>query len=245
MISVPLTLLIMAILFGTSFMRATLGFGDALLAMPLLALLLDIHTVTPLVAFVGMTTATLLLVQGWRAVDLRAAWRLTLASCLGIPVGLLLLKGVPEYLVKAVLGSVLILFGLVNLVVPELPAVRRSGLAYLFGFIGGVLGAAYNTNGPPIVMYGTLQRWSPERFRATLQGYFVPTGLFILVGHGLAGLWTPEVFWLFGASFPLILLGMFFGNRFSQTIPRARFARIVYGMLILVGILLLSVVRSP
>jgi hypothetical protein len=29
-------------------------------------------------------------------------------------------------------------------------------------------------NGPPLVIYGALRRWTPERFRATLQGYFLP-----------------------------------------------------------------------
>jgi hypothetical protein len=116
---------------------------------------------------------------------------------------------------------------------------RHGGLAYLFGFIAGILGGAYNTNGPPIVMYGTLQRWSPERFRATLQGYFVPTGLLILLGHGAAGLWTPQVFWLFGCSFPLIMLGVFLGGRLNQAIPKARFERVLYFFLIGIGILLM------
>jgi uncharacterized membrane protein YfcA len=239
MISLPLTLLVMAILFCTTFTRSTLGFGDALLAMPILALVIDIRMATPLVAFVGTTTALTILLQGWRTVDLRAAWRLILASFVGIPVGLLLLKGVPEGLVKAVLGVVLMLFGLYNLARPELPALRHGGLAYLFGFIAGILGGAYNTNGPPIVMYGTLQRWSPERFRATLQGYFVPTGLLILLGHGAAGLWTPQVFWLFGCSFPLIMLGVFLGGRLNQAIPKARFERVLYFFLIGIGILLM------
>ena len=48
----------------------------------------------------------------------------------------------------------------------------ESGIAYLFGFVAGVLGAAYNTSGVVITIYATLRDWSPDRFRSTLQSYF-------------------------------------------------------------------------
>src|SRR5262249_25397617 len=54
---------------------------------------------------------------------------------------------------------------------------KDDRLAWLFGFTGGVLGGAYGMNGPPLVVYGSLRHWSPEHFRATLQGYFLPASL--------------------------------------------------------------------
>ena len=62
-------------------------------------------------------------------------------------------------------------------------AVRRhfelkdDRLAGFFGFTAGVLGGAYGINGPPLAIYGTLRRWSPEHFRAMLQAYFLPASL--------------------------------------------------------------------
>ena len=47
-----------------------------------------------------------------------------------------------------------------------------------FGFFAGILGGAYNTNGPPVVIYGSLRKWSPATFRATLQGYFFMAAFF-------------------------------------------------------------------
>jgi hypothetical protein len=47
-------------------------------------------------------------------------------------------------------------------------------LAWLFRFEAGVLGGAYGMNGPPAVDYRALRRCSPQRFRATLQGSFLP-----------------------------------------------------------------------
>jgi uncharacterized protein len=232
-------LLAMAILFISTFIRSAIGFGDALIAMPLLAMALGIQTATPLVAFAAATIALVILIRNWRSVDIKSAWRLILLSLVGIPFGLVLLRAAPEYVVKAILGVLLILYGLYSLITPSLPLIRNERSAYIFGFIAGVLGGAYNTNGPPIVMYGLLRRWPPESFRATLQCYFLFTGLSILIGHGVAGLWTPLVLQLYLYSIPIIMLAIFAGGRINNHISKELFSRIVYAFLIVIGALFL------
>ena len=237
-------LLIIAILFVSSFIHSTLGFGQAVIAMPLLAMVVELKTATPLVAFVLMTIAAVILLRNWRVVDLNAAWRLVLSSCFGIPVGLFLLKDVPEDLMKVFLGIVVLLFSLYNLANRHLKIIdlRRVGggsvLAYLFGFVAGILGAAYNTSGVVITVYATLRDWAPDRFRSTLQSYFVFTGLLILASHGLVGLWTPDVFKFYLTSLPLILVGVFLGSRLNRLIPQGQFDGYINVGLLVMGILL-------
>lgn len=230
-------MLAMAIIFISTFIRSAIGFGDALIAMPLLAMALGIQTATPLVAFAASTIAITILARNWRSVDIRSAWRLILLSLAGIPFGLVLLRVAPEYMVKAILGALLILYGLYSLMTPVLPRIRGEKSAYIFGFIAGVLGGAYNTNGPPIVMYGLLRRWPPENFRATLQCYFLFTGLSILIGHGLAGLWTPLVLRLYLYSVPVIMLAIYAGGKINNHISGDFFSRVVYAFLIVIGAL--------
>lgn len=241
---IPPYLLIFAILFVSTFIHSTLGFGQALIAMPLLAMVVEITTATPLVAVVLMTIAAIILLRNWRVVDLNAVWRLVLSSCFGIPVGLFLLKSVPQGLMKVFLGILVILFSLYNLVNRHLKIIdlRRvsggSGLAYLFGFVAGVLGAAYNTSGIVITIYATLRDWSPERFRSILQSYFVFTGLLILASHGLAGLWMPDVFRLYVTSLPLVLAGICLGGRLNRLIPQGQFDGYVNVGLLVMGLFL-------
>ena len=237
-------LLIFAILFVSTFIHSTLGFGQALIAMPLLAMVVELKTATPLVAFVLMAIAAMILLRNWRVMDLNAIWRLVLSSCFGIPVGLVLLKGVPETRMKVFLGIVVILFSLYNLANRHLKIIdlRQVGggsvLAYLFGFVAGVLGAAYNTSGVVITIYATLRGWPPDRFRSTLQSYFVFTGLLILASHGLAGLWTSDVFRLYVTSLPLILMGIFLGGKLHRLIPQGQFDGYVNVGLLVLGLLL-------
>ena len=237
-------LLIFAILFVSTLIHSTLGFGQALIAMPLLAMIVELRMATPLVAFVLMTIGAVILLWNWRVVDLSAVWRLVLSSCFGIPVGLFLLKGVPEGLMKVCLGILVILFSLYNLANRYLKTIDlgrvRGGpvLAYLFGFVAGVLGAAYNTSGVVITIYATLRDWDPDRFRSTLQSYFVFTGLFILASHGLVGLWTPDVLRLYVTSLPLILVGIFIGGKLNRFIPQGQFDGYVNVGLLIMGLLL-------
>jgi len=236
--SSSLIVTVLSILFISTFTRSALGFGDALIAMPLLALVVGMQMATPLVAFGGSTIAITILVRGWRSVDIKAAWQLIASSLVGIPIGLFFLKTAPEPAIKAALGIFLIAFGLYNLIAPKLPTFHNEKLAYVFGLIAGVLGGAYNTSGPPVVVYGTLRGWSPDSFRTTLQAYFLPTGGMILISHGLAGLWTPTVLRLYAYALPIIMLAIFLGARASKVLSGERFNRIIYASLVVMGVLL-------
>jgi uncharacterized membrane protein YfcA len=226
-------------LFIATLVHATLGFGTALVAMPLLALTVGVRLATPLVGLVALTNVAILLARTWRSVDLQVAWRLLLSSAAGIPVGVLAVRFASEQTVKAILGLLLSAFGLYSLAGLRLPVIKRQVWLYVFGFISGVLGGAYNINAPPVVMYGAMQQWPVERFQATLQGYFLPAAVLICVGHGVGGLWTRAALGLYLVALPCVLLAIFLGRRLSGRIPAAIFQRLLYGALIVLGLLLL------
>lgn len=225
-------------LFAASTVHAGLGFGTALVAMPLLSLVLGVGTATPLVGLAVLVTIVLVLARSWQSLDIRAAGRLLLGSACGVPLGVMLLQRAPPGMVQAVLGSVLVVYGAWSLARPALPRLEWQPAAYLFGICAGVLGGACNINGPPVVLYGALSRWDPERFRATLSGYFLPTALAICLAHGASGLWSRPVFELFAWALPVLLAGNWCGQRLSRRIAHERFARLLHQLLIVLGALL-------
>jgi uncharacterized membrane protein YfcA len=234
----------LAVIFVSSVMRSTFGFGDAMMSMPLLSMLLTIHTATPLVALIAVTVSLAILARDWRRVHLQSAWRLALASCAGIPFGLLLLTRADERIVMAILAVVIIAFAAYQLFHPRLLELKNDRWAFAFGFVAGILGGAYNTQGPPLVMYGTMRNWSAESFRATLQGFFLPTSMMILAGHYVSGLWERRVFELYFASLPVLVVAIPIGWQLHQRIHNRGFVRGVYIVLVGIGILLLvSILR--
>lgn len=225
-----------AVLFVAAFVRSALGFGDAVVAMPILAVMLGLRTATPLVAFLGPTISILILAANWRKVEFKTAGRLIVASLVGIPFGVYGLSRLPETPLKIALGAIILAYGLTGLAKPGATISNEPRhFPWIVGWVAGVLGGAYNTNGPPIVAYGMLRGWPPESFRATLQGYFLPTGLAIVAGHGLAGLWTPVVVRSYLTALPAIVAGVFLGGRLNKRISHDLFTKLVYASLGLMG----------
>jgi hypothetical protein len=63
------------------------------------------------------------------------------------------------------------------------------------------------------------------------------TSIVAMIGHGVAGLWTREIWWLYFASLPALWLGLHLGEKINLMIPQQMFNRIIYGMLIVTGLL--------
>src|SRR5262249_7581572 len=105
-----LTVWVLAVIFLATLIRSAFGFGEALLAVPLLALLMPVEVAAPLAVLVSVTVAAVVVLEDWQQVQLGSAWRLVLSTLFGIPLGLLLLTAVPGPLVKAALAVVLLAF---------------------------------------------------------------------------------------------------------------------------------------
>jgi uncharacterized protein len=236
---VSTTVLVLAVLFLATFIRSALGFGEALVAVPLLALTLPVQVAAPLAVLVSITVAVAVVVQDWRSIHVRSAGWLVLSTLFGIPLGLLMLKTVPESIVKSILGVFIIAFAIYSLAGRK-PELHSDRLAPLFGFTAGVLGGAYGMNGPPLVVYGVLRRWTPAHFRATLQGYFLIASMVGMAGYALTGLWTRTVTSYFLLSLPLTLTAIFLGHAVHRRLTSRRFLICVNVGLALIGALLLE-----
>lgn len=158
---------------------------------------------------------------------------------MGVPFGVVLVRQASELLVIRSLGVLLLVYGLYSLLGPALPRVRRHGWALAAGFTAGCLGSAYNFNGVPVAVYGTLRRWPADRFRGTLQAHFVISSVLVVAGQGAGGMWTADMFRLFFLSLPGVLLAVPLGMALHQRLPADRFAGYVYALISLLGVLLL------
>jgi uncharacterized membrane protein YfcA len=240
-----LTLHVVSVLFCATLVRSTFGFGEALIAVPLLAFVLPVEVAAPVAVLVSITVAAIVVAQDWRHVQLRIAGWLVLWSVFGIPLGLLLLRRVPGPFVKAALGIVVAGFAVSALMNRGSYQLKNDRLSWVFGVAAGILGGAYGMNGPPLVVYGTLRRWPPERFRATMQGYFLPASLLGMIGYWAAGLWTASVSRYYLQSLPAVLVAIVLGRWTSRRLDARRFVVSVHVVLIAIGAGLLMQAAMP
>jgi uncharacterized membrane protein YfcA len=237
---VAVWVLVPGVLFLATLVRSSIGFGEALVAVPLLALLMPVKTAAPVAVMASITVALIIVVQDWHKVHARSALRLALPSMLGIPLGLMLLRTGAEPVVKGLLAAVIIAFSAYSLRSGRHRELKDDRFAWLFGFGAGVLGGAYGMNGPPLAVYGSLRKWPPQHFRATLQGYFLPASLAGMFGYWLEGMWTPAVNRLYLLSLPFVILATFIGRAIHHRIGAQRFAVYVHSGLVAIGLILLT-----
>jgi uncharacterized membrane protein YfcA len=87
-----LILAVAAIVFFASFTQSVVGFGTAMVGMPLMVMALEIHIAAPLIALLGLTLETIMLLYYRQSVNLMVMWRLIVAAVLGIPLGVLAIQ---------------------------------------------------------------------------------------------------------------------------------------------------------
>ncbi len=224
--------------------QSVTGFGLAIVGMPLLHFTnLPPAYAAPLIALVALAMRPMMLWHYWRAFELRAMWRLGLASVAGIPLGVLAVDYLDERAVTALLGVVIIGYALYSAYYDVLSRQARAQIserwAWVLGFVAGLLGGAYNIFGPPSVIYANGRGWQPQTFKANLQAFALLNSLFITFAHGAKGNFSPDVLALGLVGVPAAMLGLVLGYWLERFIDQARFTRLVIVMMFVMGVGLL------
>lgn len=232
---------ILVIIFIATVFRSAFGFGESLIAVPLLALWVQLDIAIPLSVLASITIAGIVVMQDWKKIHMRSAGGLILFTLMGIPIGLILLIYVDDHIVKGTLGAIIVLFSLYSLVGKQLKELKTNHLAWLFscGLLAGILGGAYGLNGPPLVVYGARRGWSAKHFRATLQGYFLIASTVGLIGYWIAGLLVPTVIRYYLLSLPVMIPAIFIGRAINHRLRGDTFFKYVYFALLAIGVYLL------
>lgn len=234
--------LVIAISFIATLVRSTFGFGESLVAVPLFALLIPIDVAIPLAVAISILVALIAVIQDRREIHFESAKWLLVFALLGIPLGLGILVYADAFYVKLALGALIAVYAAYSLASRHTAHLEKDSRAWLFacGLLSGVLGGAYGLNGPPLVVYGNLRRWSATQFRATLQAYFLPASVLGLVGYATQGLVTREVARYFALCLPAIVPAVFLGRYLNRKLQTTAFFRYVYVGLFVIGALLVA-----
>ncbi|MGV6946314.1 sulfite exporter TauE/SafE family protein [Sphingobacterium kyonggiense] len=232
---------ILIISFLASLVRSTLGFGEALIAVPFFLLFLPVDVAVPLAVMLSIVIALVVVIQDHKKIHFHSAKWLIIYAILGLPLGILILTYVNETFVKTGLGLLIISYSIYSLYFKRDKSLHEDNKLWLFvcGFLSGVFGGAYGVNGPPLVVYGNLRQWSAKHFRATLQAYFLPVSLLSVVGYFSKGLITREVNTYFLYSLITTIPAIFLGRYLNHKLKDGTFFKYVYWGLMVISVVLI------
>ncbi|HCW93860.1 sulfite exporter TauE/SafE family protein [Flexistipes sinusarabici] len=215
------------------------GFGVMLVALPLMAIIINIKTAIPLILLLGLVMNVILICQLARHVHTKNWLPLLIASLPGVPVGVYILKTVDERWLEMLVGGVII--GTVVVILRHGPSKVELNKYWTFfaGFSSGLLGASIGAAGPPVIVYTAMQPWSKYQIKATLVAFFCISGVLILALQFFSNLITSEVVHLFIYCIVPLLLGVFTGHRLFDRIKQKLYNRAIYILLFILGVIML------
>lgn len=220
--------------------RGTAGFGSVV-AMPLLALVVPMKVLVPAWTLMGIASSVTVLGRDRRAIAWRETLRLIPGCLVGIGIGLYFFATLDTNSLARGFGMVIVLYGIHALwasgrpkTEPRLPPWL---LAPVTGTLGGVAGATFGTMASLFfAIYLDVLRLGKVEFRATMSAMLLTLGLVRGTGYYAVGEFSLEALLLFAAGVPLMLLGMYIGDRIHTRIREDHFRRIVCGVLIVSGL---------
>jgi len=229
----------LAILLAASLIQGFFGFGFGIVAMSGLTLTQDLVHAAGIVNITGLLGISWIALQLRQKVLRRVALRMLPPLLLGVLVGVTALRHLERDLMVSVLGVSVLVISAWNLARPSLAPNESLPLDAGVALLGGMLGGAFNTGGPPIIIHLYRRPEDPEALKATILWLFLAISvsrLPIAVAQGLidASIWATAA-----VAAPAVVAGAATGVALARRVPPDRFRRACWIALGLLGVGLL------
>lgn len=244
MISVGTVAAIAGIVFIAAALQRAVGFGFALLAVPLMAFVVPTKSAVVIVFLNGTVTCAWIALRLRRRIEWPTTRRLGLGAIVGAPIGVIILSVISATTLRLALGVTTCLAAVwivvsSRLVRPE-PVVPHRSTTFAMGFASGVINTSLATNGPPLVYELRRTGFHDDRFRATISAVFLLSNLIGLPLLALAGLISAFDLGLAASSLVPCVAGIVVGSRISSRMEPSHFAWAVDILLMVTGLLTIS-----
>lgn len=230
-------LLFILIILIASILQTSTGFGFSILATPFLLLLFGVSDAIQINLILSLIISAALISKIRNDIDFGILKRLTVGSIAGMPIGIAVF--VVADMQKLKLGISLVILLLTVLLILSLRIRRTDGRDFLFGGLSGSLTTSIGMPGPPLLLYFSGTGTQKEKLRGTtLAFYLFIYSVSLLLQIVFAG--SNRTVWVSSAAaIPVVLLGLFLGQRLFHRIDQRTFRYVTYAILLFTGVYLL------
>ena len=227
-------LVLALIVFATASIQAVVGFGFALLSVPIMMQVVGLHRAVILASLIGTANNLYQYRDLKYDQDKPQVKRFLWASFLGAPLGLVAFIYADQHVLKVFLGAG-VLLGVILLVRGRDLTNAHISLDWAMGVISGFLLTSTSTNGPPLVFALQARKSEPQVFRATLNMIFLVSGVYGLVLFAVFGEIATSDLWLAAAVLPSMMIGVSIGKFVRNRVDPDRFRIAVLVLLTVAG----------
>lgn len=218
--------------------KGLIGFGNPLISAPLLSMRLDNVVITPGTLLMDLPINGYITWKNRRSFQWRRILPLLLANMCGVIPGTLLLRSSLPWVIKTLLGIVVIFLGLEMATRRLRPAgTGRDSmrLRLVVAFFSGVCGGLFGIN-MFIVAYLQCTARDYGEFKGSMCFLFFGENIFRLCTYAVGGLLTPNVLLVGLCSVPAAALAMLLAERLAPKLDEQKLQKGAIVLFILGGV---------
>jgi uncharacterized protein len=223
--------------------RGSAGFSSG--TVPLLAVVLSLKIAVPLVNFLGLFSSAAILAKDHRFIVWREVKRLILACIVGTLLGLYFFKTLDATHLRRILGVIVVgyaghtFWSTIGSASKRKLKLSLGAAIPVAGTLAGFVGTLFNMAGMFFAIYLDLLKFAKKEFRATMAATVFTLGLLRGAGYAAVGAYDSETLMACAVALPMMAIGVVIGNHIHANLNQVWFTRLVAGVLILSGTLLL------
>lgn len=222
------------------FIKAITGFGNTLVMGPLFSFVMSNRLITPVDLIFSIPTNTYIAWRERKNISMKVVIPLSLMLLIGIIPGTFLLKVSSDWILKSILGIVVIGMALEMLARnTNKGGTDRANPIFLIviGILSGVLAGLYGI-GALLVAYISRTTDNKSEFRGNICCVFLVDNLFRLFLYLLTGILNKQVFLMTLSLLPAVFIGMAIGVKIDSNLKEETVKKYVIGLLIISGAIL-------
>ena len=224
------------VLLLSGFVQGLVGFGSALVAVPLLSLFMNPKVVVPLTLVHGLLMNMYLSVRNRGNIQRKRVLPLFLSGALGIPFGAAILIILPSNALKVLMGIVISIFSLLLLFGISY-RMKREGKALIpVGLASGILNGSVSMSGPPVILFLSNQNVKKAHFRANLVTYFFLLNIVTMIIFHATGILSEDILILSLILVPPLPVGILVGENLSHRVSEEWFRKIALILVMIAGL---------
>jgi uncharacterized protein len=232
-----ITNLITALIIGlivlvAALIRGLTGFGFAILAVPLLGLVIPPSQAVIFAIIMQMLIGPFGVPQAWPEIDRRAVAWIVGFAWISTPIGLWLLSTLPVEAARIIIAGIgLGCFFLFLIKRAPMPSAAPLHLAAT-GLASGLLNGFAAMPGPPVILYFIRDGVPPRVARGSMITVFAGTAIAGTIVAALRGMITRELIMMTALALPIMVAGNHIGARFFGKISERLWRGLVIALLL-------------
>ncbi len=243
--STEIIFIVIGAYFISAFLKGISGLGFSTICLGLLAMFLEPKLAIPLVFLPSLSSNLIVMLEvGHFFESLKRFWVLILSALPGLVIGILFLNNSGSDGPRLILGIIMLIYSLwaFRIEVMHLSERLEKVLLVPVGVISGMVNGITGSQIMPIMPFLLSLKMDRNVLVQTMNCAFSFNTLVMITGFSTIGLFTLPVMSLSIAGILPVALGVYLGGRIRRRASEALFRRMVLGLLMLMGTILITMV---